>query len=380
MSIRIIYGDCRKELISLPDQCVHCCMTSPPYFGLRDYGTAKWEGGDPECDHVKVMDHIAAVATSTLGGGKKSTGHIQEGFKTQCGRCGARRIDSQIGLESTPDAFVAEMVNVFREVRRVLRDDGTVWLNLGDSYSSGGRTTQVLDTAKGPTKRDIGTDETNGKQEYLNGTAMRPPVITGLGPKQLIGIPWRVAFALQVDGWYLRQDIIWSKPNPMPESVTDRCTKAHEYIFLLSKNARYYYDADAIKYESARVGEICGTGPKSLSRGQARGANVSATGNAKDGGFCISPKMSNKRSVWEIATQSFSDAHFATFPPALIEPCVLAGCPKGGTVLDPFAGAGTTGLVADRLQRNAVLIELNPDYVKMAQQRIHDDAPLLVTL
>jgi len=319
MSIRILTGDCRSELRLLSGHTVHCCVTSPPYFGLRDYG-----------------------------------------------------VNEQMGLEQTPDAYVAELVAVFREVRRVLRDDGTLWLNLGDSYATkpaGNKTPSGLSQST-PKRLDAGL-ETYNTQPKLWGAAKQ---------KDLLGIPWRVAFALQADGWYLRQDIIWSKPNPMPESVTDRCTKAHEYIFLLSKNARYYYDADAIKYESARVGEICGTGPKSLSRGQARGANVSATGNAKDGGFCISPKMSNKRSVWEIATQPFSEAHFATFPPALIEPCILAGCPKGGIVLDPFAGAGTTGLVADRLQRNAILVELNSQYSEMMKRRISNDAPLFVEM
>jgi DNA modification methylase len=292
MSIRIIHGECRKELVSLPDQSIHCCVTSPPYFGLRDYGVA-----------------------------------------------------GQIGLEPTPQAFITELVAVFREVRRVLRDDATLWLNLGDSYAM---------RTKGSSGKGL-----NGKTNKRSIHADRSwRVPDGLKPKDLIGIPWRVAFAMQADGWYLRQDIIWHKPNPMPESVTDRCTKAHEYIFLLSKNARYYYDGESIKYASDRSGEIAGTGPKSLSRGQARGANIKPTGNAKDGGFCISPTMVNKRSVWEVASQPFSEAHFATFPPALIEPCILAGCPKGGTVLDPFAGAGTTGLVADRLQRNAILIEL----------------------
>jgi DNA modification methylase len=294
MTITTRLGDCREVLRALPDQSVHCCVTSPPYFGLRDYGVA-----------------------------------------------------GQIGLESTPDAFVAELVAVFREVRRVLRDDGTVWLNLGDSYSSGGRTTQIVDTVRGPSKR----------------------VIAGLGSKQLIGIPWRVAFALQADGWYLRQDIIWSKPNPMPESVTDRCTKAHEYIFLLSKNARYYYDAKSIS-------------KMALSGINFYGSPSYADGDRNDAGRrdLTLTETRNKRSVWEVSSQPFSEAHFATFPPALIEPCILAGCPQGGTVLDPFAGAGTTGLVADRLQRNAILIELNPEYAAMAQRRIHDDAPLLVAL
>jgi DNA modification methylase len=301
MTITTRLGDCREVLRALPDQSVHCCVTSPPYFGLRDYGVA-----------------------------------------------------GQIGLEPTPDAFVGELVVVFREVRRVLRDDGTLWLNLGDSYAS----------AWACKRRNI---IGNGSPDM---NTSRGRMAEGLKEKDLIGIPWRVAFALQADGWYLRQDIIWSKPNPMPESVTDRCTKAHEYIFLLSKNARYYYDADAVAEPA-----IC----DSMRGPAAHGDKISTNGN---GGLSRRPieQTRNKRSVWEIASQPFSEAHFATFPPALIEPCILAGCPKGGTVLDPFAGAGTTGLVADRLQRNAILIELNPEYAAMAQRRIHDDAPLLTAL
>jgi DNA modification methylase len=311
----LLQGDCRKILPTLPDQSVHCCVTSPPYFGLRDYG-----------------------------------------------------VDGQIGLEPTPGAFAAELVAIFREVRRVLRDDGTLWLNLGDSYSSGGRTTQIADTARGPSKRDVGNDAASGKQEYLNGTAMRPPVIAGLGSKQLIGIPWRVAFALQADGWYLRQDIIWSKPNPMPESVTDRCTKAHEYIFLLSKNARYYFDQDAIAEQSKYPdGPNNPTNNKYKSLGQ----NLHRIG---------ADPIRNKRSVWNVTTNAFSEAHFATFPPTLIEPCILAGCPKGGTVLDPFAGAGTTGMVADRLGRDAILIELNPKYAEMIERRIRNDAGMFANI
>ncbi len=317
--IRLLTGNCRAILPTLADRSVHCCVTSPPYFGLRDYGIA-----------------------------------------------------DQIGLEPTPQAYVEQLVSVFREVRRVLRDDGTLWLNLGDSYASSGITNNDVSTSA-----NLGRHGTNNCNPKMVGQSKgRAPTPNGLKPKDLIGIPWRVAFALQADGWYLRQDIIWSKPNPMPESVTDRCTKAHEYMFLMSKNTRYYYDAEAIKIKSNRAGEICGTGPNSLSRHQANGANVTPTGNAVVGGFCISPEMANKRSVWEISTQPYSEAHFATFPPALIEPCILAGCPKDGTVLDPFSGAGTTGLVADRLNRNALLIELNPAYSAMGENRIRDDAPL----
>ncbi len=344
MTVTIRHGDCREVLRTMPDKSVHCCVTSPPYFGLRDYGHA-----------------------------------------------------GQIGLEATPDAFVAEMVAVFREVRRVLRDDGTLWLNLGDSYSSGGRTTQVVDTVRGASSRNTGNDAASGKQEYLNGTAMRPPVVAGLGSKQLLGMPWRTALALQADGWILRQDIIWSKPNPMPESVTDRCTKAHEYIFLMSKSAKYHYDAEAVaeavtestvarmsqttleqQAGSARVpGKTNGNMKAVPPRfgGNKYGDNDAPEHRTKSGGdYDLKDGKRNRRSVWSIATQPFSEAHFATFPPDLIEPCIKAGCPKGGTVLDPFGGAGTTGLVADRLGRDSILIELNPEYAAMAQRRIEGDA------
>jgi len=480
MTVQVLTGDCRDVLKTLPDRSVHCCVTSPPYFGLRDYGVA-----------------------------------------------------GQIGLEPTPDAFVAEMVAVFAEVRRVLRDDGTLWLNLGDSYSS------TTKGSGGAGKSTLGPNKDLQNIQFQKMESRRFDM-GELKPKDLIGIPWRVAFALQapyytgkvsseldrvwlaamldaegcitaseyefegrtktniyigitnssvpiiekcgqlfpqskenvyqkggvvnrvvfrwdvermeqkslflretypylvakrkqailgytfiemqrglpskkkgylpeqqekrswlvaalsklnqggdVDlpdwaieppslfepGFYLRQDLIWSKPNPMPESVTDRCTKAHEYIFLMSKSARYYYDADAIKEDALRpegAGNITHKGETAYNNGDARmrtKAGLTQIG-ARD--------TRNKRSVWEVTTQPFAEAHFATFPPALIEPCIKAGCPEGGTVLDPFGGAGTTGLVADRLQRSAILIELNPDYAAMAERRIYDDAPLLV--
>lgn len=334
MSVRLLIGDCRERLAELPEQSVHTCVTSPPYFGLRDYGHA-----------------------------------------------------GQIGLESTPDAFVAEMVAVFREVRRVLRDDGTCWINLGDSYNSG--TTKPSGASK---TADVGGWTTRSG----DAAGARRTMSDSLKVKDLMGIPWRVAFALQADGWYLRQDIIWAKPNPMPESVTDRCTKAHEYLFLLSKSPRYYYDAEAIAEAVA---------PSTVTRlaqnvedqqgservpGKTNGAMKAKPprfggnkyGDSDEGGRLYSGNdytdakdgKRNKRTVWTVATQPFKEAHFATYPPELIEPCILAGCPQGGTVLDPFGGAGTTGMVADRLQRNAVLIELNPDYAAIAEKRLHGDA------
>jgi DNA modification methylase len=303
-------GDCRDELKKMAAESVHCCVTSPPYWGLRDYGE-----GD------------------------------------------------QIGLEATPEAYVEQMVNVFREVKRVLRGDGTLWLNLGDSYAgdkSGGRN----DTSK----------MYGAESQHLAAKGNLKTSTPGLKPKDLVGIPWRVAFALQADGWYLRQDIIWAKPNPMPESVTDRCTKAHEYIFLLSKSPLYYYDADAIR--EASTGQ--GGAPANFARetkdhvipGQSVAQHRADRTSTEDNGY------RNKRSVWTVTTKPYKGAHFATFPPDLIKPCVLAGCPEGGIVLDPFGGAGTTGMVADRLGRNAVLIELNAEYAEMAHARLYDDSPL----
>ena len=292
MKVNIHHGNCLDILPTMEAGSVNCCVTSPPYFGLRDYGN-----------------------------------------------------DEQIGLEATPDAFVESLVNVFSEVKRVLADDGTLWLNLGDSYAAN-RSYQVVD----------------GKAKSV-GNDMPMCVPKGLKPKDLIGIPWRVALALQADGWYLRQDIIWSKPNPMPESVTDRCTKAHEYIFLLSKSPKYYYDADAIKEEAQNWGER----DRSNMRGGTNDPKLKHHG--LKGKSNEDEPTRNKRSVWEVTTQTYKGAHFATFPPDLIKPCIMAGCPAGGTVLDPFGGSGTTGMVALELGRNAELIELNPDYVEIIEGR-----------
>ena len=362
----VVLGDALSVLRRIPDKSVHCCVTSPPYWGLRDYG-----------------------------------------------------VDGQIGLEETPEAYTARMVDVFREVRRVLRDDGTVWLNLGDSYSGGGHGGHIdHKAAKGVRGRSVNN-------------------VGGLKPKDLVGIPWRIAFALQSDGWYLRQDIIWHKPNPMPESVTDRCTKAHEYIFLLTKSARYWYDAEAIREESK---------PHILERKDgmmsAYKCNKQRISNPETvSKFYDELKGANKRSVWTVTTKPFSGAHFAVFPEELIKPCVLAGCPEKvcpkcgagwvriiekpelpeveasdldrygtgksgvhrkvrqahqnwrdahpdktvgwepscgcgaegtehGIVLDPFAGAATTGVVAKKLNRVFVGIELNPEYRRMCMKRL----------
>jgi site-specific DNA-methyltransferase (adenine-specific) len=400
VNINILQGDCIETLQKLDDKSINTCITSPPYWGLRNYNDE----------------------------------------------------EKQLGMEDTPEEFVDNLVKVFREVKRVLRDDGTVWLNLGDSYSSGGRTTTTNQSLRGD--KDYGVT--------------RPKPSKGIKPKDLIGIPWRVALALQQDGWYLRQDIIWHKPNPMPESVKDRCTKAHEYIFLLSKNVKYYFDNESIK-------EDCITKNKQTSKKNTHGKYETKENEAKnrqgihsnrgdklievrtklpmqkdlvdflrskttakilanstdipltkiehwfrydESGFAyptiedwnkvkefiddwsnefnlidealtfyelktdevVHTNKKNKRSVWTVSTKSFKGAHFATFPMDLIEPCVLAGCPEGGTVLDPFGGSGTTGIVAVNHNRHAVLCELNQEYIDLAKKRIEEQAGFLATI
>ncbi len=355
MTWAVVEGDAKERLAEMEAGSAQCVVTSPPYFGLRDYGTATWDGGDAACDHVAGP---AVSASSTLGGGKQPD--VAMPFRGDCGKCGARRIDQQLGLEPTPDAYVAALVDVFREVRRVLADDGTVWLNLGDSYGGGGGF-----SPNAPSNL-AGAKQTTQKGAKPGGV----PVPRGMKPKDLLGIPWMVAFALRSDGWYLRSDIIWAKPNPMPESVTDRPTKAHEYLFLLSKRSRYFYDADAVREKFAVPPH--------------RPGNVAAFGAVQRNDFGTDrmdaiwgdPAGRNLRDVWTVATEPFPEAHFATFPKALVEPCIKAGSRIGDTVLDPFAGSGTTGVVALRLGRSFVGIELNPTYADMARNRIRNDAPL----
>jgi DNA modification methylase len=315
MKIKILAGNNLKTLKTLPARSVQCVVTSPPYYGLRDYGTAKWMGGDPECGHNPQRPDGGDRENRTLPPGRGGM------YKNVCAKCGAIRIDDQVGLEPTPEAYVEKLVSIFREVRRVLKDDGTLWLNLGDSYWGG--------------KRQSG---------------MR------IKPKDLIGIPWLVAFALRADGWWIRSDIVWSKPNPMPESVRDRPTRAHEYIFLLSKSAAYYYDHEAIKepLSSASIQRLSQPGFDSQTGGSKdyqNGINKNRSArralvNLK--GRLMSPQVSddplrfaqltgrNKRDVWTVTTKPYKAAHFATFPPDLIEPCILAGSREGDTVLDPF--------------------------------------------
>ena len=426
--IQLLTGDCREVLRTLPDASVQCVVTSPPYYGLRDYGTAQWEGGDAGCDHAFSMSRhsgLAAAAERCDGIVRNASGPVfarapQQAWET-CGKCGARRIDAQIGLEATPDAYIATMVEVFREVRRVLRPDGTCWVNMGDSYNA---------------NQGSGFNGNAGKP------TASPKVYTGLAPKQLLMMPARLALALQADGWWLRSDIIWAKPNPMPESVTDRPTNAHEHIFLLTKRSRYYFDNDAIREPHAEPWRSNGEIERNnWSVGGERGSKPMAREYNPAGRSC--------RNVWTIATAPFPAAHFATFPPELAERCIKAGTSDRGccaacgapwvrvtdvsrddrdfgrdqppaatsgasnrtingvvpsfrsptstttgwragcrcnaevvpqTVLDPFSGAGTTALVADRLGRNAIGIDLSHAYVEMARERLVADCPLFADL
>lgn len=310
--ITILKGDWIEQLSTLPDGSVNCCVTSPPYWGLRDYG-----------------------------------------------------VDGQLGLEKSPEEYVSKLVAGFREVRRVLRDDGTLWLNLGDSYAGGGnyRGIHSEDTL---TSKQASNRGARGLSQELGAAGKE----FGLEPKNLVGIPWRTAFALQADGWWLRCDIVWHKPNPMPESVLDRPTRSHEFIFLLAKSERYYYDSDAVREPYAE---------DSVSRYNYAMMGVAPQANQINGDVSRrereksvrppNPLGRNRRDVWTVNAEAFRDAHFATFPQDLIKPCILAGCPVGGTVIDPFFGSGTTGLVATELGRNCIGIELNPEYVKLAEQR-----------
>jgi DNA modification methylase len=326
--VRILQGDCREVLATLPAQSVHCVITSPPYFGLRDYSTGEWKGGSHDCDHAyksqPQRDHNSEGGFGDTRGKeawREGTAKIQ--YTRHCPKCGALRIDNQVGLEPTLEEYVAQLVTVFAEVRRVLRDDGTLWLNLGDTFVD----------------------------------------------KQLQGIPWRVAFALQADGWYLRSAITWSKPNPMPESVTDRPTSSYEMVFMLAKQPTYFYDAEAIKEPSAYPDD---DRKARSAEGQKRMPTEWVAGVRP--GSATYPTR-NIRNVWTIATAPSGLAHFALMPTELVTRCIKAGSRPGDTVLDPFAGAGTTGLVAEYLNRKAVLIELSDKYCKMAYNRIpHPDA------
>ena len=360
MTIELINGNSLEVLKTMEDGIIQTCVTSPPYYGLRDYGTATWVGGDPKCSHKRDSKWSA----KTITGHRNALLAVGDGiYKDVCKVCGAIRNDEQIGLETSPEDYINNLVGLFSEVRRVLKDDGTLWLNIGDSY--------------------------NGSKPYGSTKT-----------KDLIGIPWMLAFALRADGWYLRQDIIWAKPNPMPESVKDRCTKSHEYIFLLSKSPRYYFDSVAIeepaKYDGRKQTKMAGSKKykdvEYLANGNANSLSVggrerwrfknlqedgqqpnsfheSRARGEKDKVYAVR----NKRDVWFVATKPYKEAHFATFPQELITPCILAGSKAGDTVLDPFNGAGTTGLVSKLLGRNYIGIDLNKKYIELSKARLDKD-------
>ena len=329
MTNTILQGDVRHLLLTLPDKSIQCCVTSPPYFGLRNYG-----------------------------------------------------MDEQIGVEPTPQEFVAELVKVFREVRRVLKDDGTLWLNLGDSY--------VNHPSSAVNRNGVTGTLNNGKSEFpcrvgTRGSQQRKTIPTGLKPKDLIGIPWRVALALQEDGWYLRQDIIWHKPNPMPESVKDRCTKAHEYIFLLSKSPKYLFNGTAVAEPIAesskkRYQHAVDTNEQfdPSKHKHTDGVQVPMELLTRAAKGVIERGVRNRHSVWRIATRNYEGAHFATFPLQIPTLCIKAGSNEGDTILDPFSGAATTGIAAQNERRNYIGIELNPEYVKLAQERLDKNANRVV--
>jgi len=315
---KIINKDCTSGLKEIPEKTIQTCVTSPPYFGLRDYG-----------------------------------------------------VDGQLGLENTPDEYVQKMVEVFREVRRVLKDDGTLWLNLGDSYFSSTKGSGGSNPDKSPLQGYKGKENAQGGYSIKLSPGELP-----IKPKDLLGIPWRVAFALQADGWYLRQDIIWHKPNPMPESVTDRCTKSHEYIFLLSKSPNYYFDNESIKEsvtESSKKRAQYGWNGRQSTGTIETARNGSGFQKLRETGASMSEmygEKRNKRSVWTVATKPYKEAHFAVFPDTLITPCILAGSKEGDIVLDPFMGSGTTAEVALRLGRQYLGFEINPEYVELAEKRL----------
>lgn len=371
---KVFNEECLQGLKSLPDNSIDCCVTSPPYYALRDYGTGHWEGGDPNCPHYrtsKVSENTATGHKAMMDSGHPVGDAI---YKSVCHLCGAIRVDEQIGLEETPEEYIQKLTEVFMEVYRVLKPEGTLWLNIGDSYNG----------YKGNAKSKY------NDSEFVGGHGGHPTRNGNLGledksikPKDLIGIPWMLAFSLRNVGWYLRQDIIWHKPNPMPESVTDRCTKSHEYIFLLSKSQKYYYDYEAIQEPSISSSDLQRRIAHGVSLWKTKKAvdtyAVSGIGRDRRELYSVNENgeyVRNKRDVWSVNVKPDSIAHFATYPEELIVPCILAGCPSGGVVLDPFMGSGTTARVSRKLNRHFVGFELNPEYCKIIEKKIQVEQDL----
>ena len=348
---KVYWGDCRTSLKEMASEGiqVQSCITSPPYYGLRDYGTSTWEGGDINCDHSTPRSRGDDIKK----GDKQGTSLGSRPNTQRVCKCGAIRKDLQIGLEETPQEFIDNLVEVFACVWDVLKDDGTLWVNLGDSYYN-------YRPGKGQALSKQTVSNTN--QDLPQTCARRGNKLEGYKEKDLMGMPWRLAFALQDFGWYLRQDIIWHKPNPMPESVQDRCTKAHEYIFLLTKKSHYYFDNKAIKEP---VKDDWGTRDRTNGKYHNEGSGLTP-----HSGLEKSYEMANKRSVWTVNTKPYKGAHFAVYPEELIEPCVLASTKVGDVILDPFFGSGTTGQVAQNLGRKWIGCELNKDYEDLQNERV----------
>jgi DNA modification methylase len=357
---KVYFGDCRDSLRQMKEEGikVQTCVTSPPYYGLRDYGTGTWIGGDENCNHAGI----------TLGnnrnfnyakGSKANNPNISSG---NCTKCNAIKQDYQIGNEQTPQEFIDNLVEVFACVWDVLADDGTLWVNLGDSYYN-------YRPGKGQALNKQSVSNTN--QDLPQTCARRGNKLNEYKEKDLMGMPWRLAFALQDFGWTLRQDIIWHKPNPMPESMKDRCTKSHEYIFLLTKNSYYYFDNEAIKEEAHTTDDT------NRDRDSSRLNNT--PGRTRMAGLKTNHyEMKNKRSVWTVPTKPYKGAHFAVYPEELIEPCVMAGSKVGDIVLDPFFGSGTTGAVAQKLGRQYIGCELNQEYESLQKERLKQQALELI--
>ena len=370
--INFLQGDVFDKLKELDDNSIDCVVTSPPYWGLRDYGTAKWQGGNPNCEHKKSRFNYSISNKQKSNNGSSGLGTYKNG---EFCKCGAKRIDKQLGLEPTYQEHIQNIVELFRAMKPKLKDTATVWLNYGDSYAATVNGTKVKDMKKNLQKNRIeNKGKTNGVYDDRGFIDKPFSTIQGsLKPKDLVMIPNRIAIALQDDGWWIRSEIIWHKPNPMPESTKDRPTSCHEKIWLITKNKKYYYDADAIKEpctESTKQRYKSGWNGNEerdyVSGKQNHFSKYIGTEKSKEDAL----KGRNKRNVWTITTKPCKEAHFATFPKDLIEPCIKAGCPENGVVLDPFGGSGTTGIVAQSLNRTAILIELNPKYIEIAKNRV----------
>lgn len=372
---RIYQGNALSILKKLPDESIDMCITSPPYFNLRTYETEPfiWDG-EEDCNH----DWNEIVASpkggknhpdrpSSVGGNRHMSETAIRGEKqisNFCSKCKAWK--GSLGLEPTPELYIQHLVQIFHEVSRILKPSGTLWVNIGDSYA----------TVSGTMGGDMKYKHLNGHHGIHEATDFKQPNLKDLGykHKDIIGIPWMLAFALRADGWYLRQDIIWAKPNPMPESVKDRFTKSHEYIFLLSKSKEYYFDQDSVKEPCSSDSILEYKSRKKMNnKGDHGGFRTDLARSRED--YMPKDFRRNKRSVWTINLKPFKDAHFAVFPKELIISPIKAGCPKGGIILDPFFGSGTTGEVARELERNYIGIELNPNYIEIANKRLDNIKP-----